>query len=321
MNRIMKRGYYVFFLLGLFVLMPDQMMAQYIFPDQALCQELQQRTLVVQLLDERGEEEKYLNEALKSEFKSWVITPVVFLGGKEVDQLLKNRDTRYAILTQNVELAKDVRSRNVDQNGRLTVATGEKGTFVYKQYYTAFSFSHYNFDLILPDAKKSKTITSVGFANGDLSRVDYVYLVQQLSRLVQASLDGVSLSAFYDPSANVASVRSSKLLLFQDFFKEKELNQIPEYYEAEYELVDMARYQDAILYRSEGVCYVKIIWSDQLAMYEWIVVNASDGKILSQVGFGGVKFGSSHDANELIQVKHLKYVTNEKAQQFNNKYK
>lgn len=318
---MMRKNCLLIFLLGLCVLMPAQVMAQYIFPEHELCKELKRRTLAVQLLDESGEDEKYLNQALKTEFESWTITPVMFLSSKEVDQLIKNRDTRYAILTQNAELAKDVRSRNVDQNGRFTVAPQGDGAFVYKQHYTAFSFSHYNFDLILPDAKKSKTITSIGFANGDMSRIDYVYLVQQLSRLVQASLDEVSLSAFYDPSANVATVKSSKLLLLQDFFQEKELDQIPEYYDAEYELVDMARYQDAIMSRAEGVCYVKIIWSDQLSMYEWVVVNAADGKILSQVGFGGVKFGSSHDANAIIKVKHLKYVTNEKAQQFNNKYK
>ncbi|MFC2151831.1 hypothetical protein ACFLSE_04820, partial [Bacteroidota bacterium] len=80
-------------------------------------------------------------------------------------------------------------------------------------------------------------------------------------------------------------------------------------------------YEDIILNKTPEKGYVKIIWSNQIRMYEWIVVDAQNGDILSQLSFGGVKFGRSHKANEIINVKHLKHILNKTGQNMNNRYK
>lgn len=306
-------------LLAGMLLIMNYAFAQYIYPEQELCEELKQRTLAVQLLSGDDETTQNLNSALKEEFQAWTITPVLFKSADEIAQIMDARDTQYAILIQDDAVKEDKRSRTVDQNGRLVVGPGNGATF--KQYYTAFSFSYYNFQLLLPtEKKKPEEITSIGFANGELSRIDYLYLVQQLNRLIRSSLDGVPSSDYYDPEKAIAKIEASKLLLLADLFREKEISDIPSNYDHDFEVVDMDRYQDAILNKEAGSCYAKIIWSNQINLYEWIVVNAENGEILSQLTFGGVKFGASHEANDIIKVKHLKYVTNKMAQKVNNKY-
>lgn len=314
----MKNYYFLICTALCFVGLSSPVFAQYSYPDQDMCQELKNRTLVVELLDETDESNIILNNALKEEFEAWDISPVMFKTSEEVSEILDARDTQFAVLTQDNAVQKDIRARKLDDKGRLMFGAGLPSS---TQNYVAFAFSYYNFDLQLPTGKKNPvTITSIGFANPELSRIDYLYLVQQLSRLVNSSLSGTPSSEYYDAAVSVAKIKASKLIFLKDFFKEKEVAEIPDNLEAEFELVDMGAYQETILSKEPGKTYAKIIWSNQVNMYVWAVVNAEDGQILGHQGFGGVKFGKTHEANDIIKVKHLKYVTNEKAQKFNSKY-
>ncbi|MEP1094045.1 MAG: hypothetical protein ABJG78_02985 [Cyclobacteriaceae bacterium] len=310
-------------LILLLLAVTSQAFAQYEYPDKELCEELKKRTLAIQLLEETGDTEKNLNNALKKIFAEWDLTPVEFMGWDAIAEILDSKNTSYALLLQNDELRKDIRSREVDQYGRKVVGATDPNSnkMAFKQYYEAFTFSYYNFDLLLTTKKKEKSITSVGFANGDLSRIDYVFLYQQLSRLIQSSLNDIPTDEFYNVASNIETCKNSKLVLLRDFFSEKDVPKIDDYYEFEYELVDFESYQDVILNKAENMSYSKIIWSNQINMYEWVVVDAKSGSILSQLTFGGVKFGRNHDANDIIKSKHLKYITNKTAQKVNNKYK
>lgn len=300
-----------------------QVHAQYEYPEKELCDELKNRTLVVQLLDETGDAEKYLNTALKEVFSEWNLTPVEFMTWEAIVDILDSKNTNYAVLLQDHELRKDTRSRSVDQYGRKVFGATDLGTnkLAFKQYYDVFTFSYYNFNLLLTTKKKEKVVTSIGFANGDLSKIDYLFLFQQLTRLIDSSLNGISAAEFYDVESNIEICKTNKLVLLRDFFNEKDIAKISDYYEFEYELVDFAGYQDVILNKVENAGYSKIIWSNQINMYEWVVVNAKNGRILSQLTFGGVKFGRDHEANDIIKSKHLKYITHKTAQKVNNKYK
>lgn len=297
--------------------------AQYEYPDKELCEELKNRTLVIQLLEETSDTEKYLNNALKEVFSSWELTPVEFMTWESISDILDSKNTDYALLLQDEELREDIRSRSVDEYGKKVfgAASSETGKMAFKQYYVAFTFSYYNFDLILTTSKKEKYITSVGFANGDLSKIDYLFLYQQLNNLIGSSLNDVPAKEFYNVEENIAACKENKLVLLRDFFKEKDIPKIEENYPHKYELVDFAGYQDVILNKSEKVMYSKIIWSNQINMYEWVAVDAQTGKILSQMTFGGVKFGRDHEANDIIKSKHLKFITNKTAQKINSKYK
>ena len=314
----MKNNYHLIWSALFFFLLSTPAFSQYPYPDKDLCEELKKRTLVVELLDETDETKTILNNALKEEFGAWDICPVVFKTSEEVSAILDARDTQFALLTQDNAVQRNIRTRKLDEKGRLMHGPGLPSN---EQDYVAFTFSYYSFELLLPTGKKDpENITTIGFANGELSRIDYLYLVQQLNRLLSSSLSGSASSEYYDAEQGVAKISASKLIFLKDFFKEKEVAEIPKFLEVEFELLDMDEYQQVILGRESGKSYAKIIWSNQANIYVWVVVNAEDGEILGQQGFGGVKFGKTHDANDIIKVKHLKYVTNVNAQKFNSKY-
>lgn len=295
--------------------------AQYHFPKKELCEELEKRTLAIQLLDVFDDTDKNLNKSLKEAFaENWKLTPVKFVTEEEVEKIRKEKNTQYALLTQEKAVSKDTRSGYIDANGRRSNVMGG-GVGSSKYTYTAFQFSYYNFDLILTTNKKEKVVTNIGFANGDLSKIDYTYLVQQLSKLIKNSLAETPMNEYYNVKRNIAKCKKYNLAILEDFIKDKEKEKIGELYPHKYELIDFDKYQDIILDKIAGNGYVKIIWSNQHRMCLWVVVDAENGDIISQMGFGGVKFGKSHDANDIIKVKHLKHILNETGQKMNNKYK
>ena len=65
--------------------------------------------------------------------------------------------------------------------------------------------------------------------------------------------------------------------------------------------------------------YIKILWNDYQNAYMWVTIDTETGRVLSQMSFGGIKFGVEHNANELIKAKHLKYATNKTFQKVNSR--
>ena len=293
--------------------------AQYEFPQKELCEEMQKRILAVQLLDGDNESNKNLNSALKSVMdENWKWTAIEYISSENIEKILKEKNTKYAVLTQHGDMREDVRSGFIDENGRphrIGVAGGNQ-TFKY----TAFTFSFYNFELLLPNNKKSSTITEIGFANSELTRIDYIYLAQQLNHLISNSLKETPMKEFFNVERNNKACTERTLVILKDFIREKEISDISKYYEHPYKLVDFDQYQDIIINKKPGYGYAKIIWSNQLNMYAWVVADSETGETISLLTFGGVKFGRHHDANDIIKVNHLKYVTS-KMQKINNKYK
>lgn len=293
--------------------------AQNPYPDQEDAAKVLERTLVVQLLNEGSETAKFRNDALREVFmENWTLTPIAFKNNYEIKKLKSSKTKdKYVFLTQSDEMAEDIRTssgKGRNKNGLKSGSFGNK--------YVAFSFSHYDFFLEIMEKKRRPTvITTIGMANGELLKPDYLYLCQQLRLLVESSAKGIEEKEFYNVNENINFITNNKLLLLKDFFKEKDLDNIPSKYGYKYELVDYEKYEDIILNKEKGYAYVKIIWSTQHSLYMWITVNSEDGTIKSIMGFGGVKFGSHHDANEIIKAKHLNYISNAKMQNFNNKYK
>jgi len=285
--------------------------AQYIFPEKELCEELKKRTLAVQLINEKSDLDKNTNNTLKEVFnENWDLTPIEFVTPAESKRILKEKDTKYVVLTQKDEVANDERTEWRDSKGNFSPSKE-----------VVFTFAYYGFDLKMPTEKKAKIITSVGMANGDLSRIDYLFLTQQLNKLIKNSLAETPMNEFYNVDRNIEKCQNYTLVILKDFIKEKEIDKISELYPHNYELVDFKTYEDIVLNKTPKKGYIKIIWSNQIKMYEWIVIDAQNGDILSQMSFGGIKFGSSHKANEIINVKHLKHILNKTGQKMNNRYK
>ena len=298
-----------------------QAQAQYRFPDKALAQEVKGRTLAVQLLEETSDTEKNLNAAMKEAFtENWIFSQVEFFSPAEIQAKRKAGDQKYALLVHSDMLKRYEKTYNIGQDGRRSRIGVVPGPGQTQVTYTTFTFTYYNFDLIIPGGKE-KTVTSIGFANGDLYKIDFLFLTQQLSRLLDNAVKGTLQSEYYNVERNIETVKKYKLYLLKDFFTEKDIANMSKYYEYDYELVDYDRYEDVILNKEANAGYVKIIWSNQHQSYVWLVVDSSDGGVLSLLNFGGVSFGKHHNADDIIQARHLKYITYKGGQKMNNKYK
>lgn len=295
--------------------------AQYKLPKKEVSEKVLQSKLAIQLADEKTETDKYANSCIKDIFqKNWNLTEVVFLTKDEINKIKNSGGTGYAILSQKDELKKDIRSGYCSSDGRMhRVGVGGPGTTKFD--YTAFTFSHYDFKLSLINANKEIEVLRIGFANGELTSIDFLFLCQQLTRLIEYSSKSTNTKGYYNVDSNIVKCKNSTLILLKDFFKEKDQQEIKSNYEYEHKLVDRNEFQDIILNKNPNNPYVKIIWSDQHEMYMWIVVDAENGSIISQVGFGGIHFGVHHEASDIIKSKHLKYIYSKTAQNINNRYK
>ncbi len=300
--------------------------AQYEYPKKEHVDIVLQSTLAVQLLEEEDEWGQYANAAVREIFTdNWKLTEVVFLSKTEIEKLKELKDTSYAYLTHDDELLKDLRMDHMSTSPETFGKTYGMGvnapteSISYRR--VAFTFAYYSYNLEIIGKKKPISVTKIGFANGELSKIDYLFLCQQLSYLMNSSSKEIPEKEYYNIKSNIEISKSSKLILPKDFFKEKDIEKMDSYYDYDFEVVDAESYQSVILDKKRGNAYVKIIWSHQHNMYLWVVVNAEDGAIVAQTGFGGIKYGVHHQANEIIKAKHLKYITSNTAQKLNSRYK
>ncbi len=290
--------------------------SQYNYPSKEISAKVLKTTLIVQLLEEQEEVDMAINNVIKEIFKeNWTLTPIDFHTLKSINSMKKDNKEGYTYLTSSSAIKKEIWSKNNERRG--SYASMSKA----KKDYVAFAFSYHNFKVETYNSGELTTVTDIGFANSELTSIDFLFLCQQLTRLIDKSNEGVSSVEFYNVTRNIEKVKGLKLVLPLHFFKEKDIKKMNSYYTYDYELVDVEKYHNVVLSKNKNITYAKIVWSNQQQMYEWCVVNGEDGSILSQLGFGGVQFGVNHDANAVIKAKHLKYVTSESAQNFNNRYK
>ena len=285
--------------------------AQNPFPSKELTDQVYKRKLVVQLFTVNNSLDSLLNEDLKEIIKSsWQISEVEFMTPEQINRV--NNNPKYALLIHGDTL------KNVRVSHTRTVPGGG---YYYRDTYVAFTFSFYNFTLTLKAGDEDKTVTDIGFANGDLSRSDFIYLCQQLNNLLTASRNNVPKSTFYDVPSNIEKCKTYTLVLLEDLFKPEDRENMSKLYTGKYKFVKGAEYEKIIADRQPQMGYVKIIWSNQHRLYLWIVVDAENGRVISQMGFGGVSFGSEQHANEIIKGKHLKYCQDKFSQNLNNRYR
>lgn len=296
--------------------------SQYNYPKQELAKQVLESKLAVQLYSENSEEDKHSNQAIKEIFNNeWKLTEIEFFTKEEINKLKTEKNKEYAYLVFDESLRSDVRSGYISPNGKITRVGVSDNPNSTRFSYTAFSFTYFEYALQIVNKKgKIKNVTEICFANGELSKIDYLFLCQQLDRLLKHSSEHDSSKKYYDVKANIERIKSTELLLLDNFFREKDKNKMSKYYDYKYKLVDMTEYENTILNKEAEKTYVKIIWSQHHNMYMWLVVNAENGAIIAQTGFGGVKFGRHHNANEIIKAKHLKYITNKMAQKVNSRY-
>ncbi|MBP2832837.1 hypothetical protein J8281_11630 [Aquimarina sp. U1-2] len=292
--------------------------AQYTYPKTSLAKNVLASTLVVQLLDGDNEVVSRRNDDIIAVFRDhWKHTDLLFLTQSQIDSLAEKHKNGYSYVFQDDFEYNETRNRHINSDGSIHPFGDGMGG---RLSYNAFTFGYYSCYLNARIDGDYEFITSIGFANDNLRKTDYLFLYQQLSRLLDAAAQEKPTKEYFNVNRNIETLPSKTLVLPKHFFKEKDYGKISKYYDHSYELVDIEVYEQTILNREVEKAYVKIIWSHQHKLYMWVVVNAEDGAILAITGFGGVSFGSYHTANEIIKAKHLKYTTSKFAQKINNRY-
>ena len=156
---------------------------QFYYPTQEKANLVLEKTLVIELLEDEDENNKILNEILIQVFKDkWTQTPVEFMSSSNIQKKIEAKDENYFYLFQRVAVKEEVKSRTsayLDKNGRRTMNSVGSPHKVEGDY-VAFSFEYYPFDLKIIKNGGLKSITSICFANSELSKLDYVFLFQQL---------------------------------------------------------------------------------------------------------------------------------------------
>jgi len=293
---------------------------QYVLPKKADAEKVLKSKLIVQLLDEKSDVDKNYNICMKTSFeKNWKLTELAFMDKEEIDKILKSKKEGYAILSQSDAERKLVRTKYMGPDGKM-VSFAEAPVGSSKVEFTKLLFSYYNFKLDVIQGSKIIEVTNLGFANGELTSVDFLFLCQQLTQLLDFAVKSPDAKNYSNVDANLEKCKKSKLILLKDFFREKDQAEMKSYCDYDFKLVDRVEYQDIILNQNPGNAYVKIIWSNQHQNYIWVVVDAENGKILARTAFGGVKFGTYQSADDIIKAKHIKYVYNKTAQNLNNRY-
>ncbi len=292
--------------------------AQYAYPKVDLAKKVLATTLVVELLEGDNKVVATRNTAIQSVFKNnWKHTAVLFLTQSQIDSLAEQHQNGYSYVFQDDFEYSGTRNRHVNSDGSIHPYGDGMGGRI---QYNAFTFGYYNCYLNVSIDGDYKFVTSIGFANAELLETDYLFLCQQLSRLVRAASEEKTTKEYFNVKRNIETITAKTLMLPKNFFKEKDHDRIGKYYDHKYELVDIQEYENLILNKEPDKAYIKIIWSHHHKLYMWVVADAADGAILSIVGFGGASFGSYHTANDIIKAKHLKYVTSKFAQKINNRY-
>ncbi len=284
--------------------------AQYFIPEKKLAEQLKTRTVIVELYPDSAGIPNACNDVLQNAFKEyWTLTPVEFLPAEKFKEILKTGDTRYAAF--------------LPYNGEhtLTMERVEWGTgsVIHSK---SFYFDHFDFALSLitgPD--KEEPVTTISFANDNLMTSDLLFAVQQIARLVNASLNDIKGPDYFDHKKNIEFVKTKILLIPREYIKEKEIADIDEKYEFPHRLVTLDEMNTLILSKDDQYIYPKIMWSMMHNAYGWITIWAKDGSITSFMSFGGIHTKSNQSANEVIKPGHLKYITSGTAQGMNNRYK
>ena len=284
--------------------------AQYLIPRKELCEQLKSKTVIVELSDGTSAEAAKTNEALRSAFKDfWTLTPVEFLSGTDFNKIVAAGDTKYAAFLA------------YDGEHTLTMQRldGISGPVIHEK---SFHFDHFDLALsLITGPYKDTPVATISFANKNILSGDLLFAIQQISRLVNASLNDIKGHAYYDHKKNIEFVKTKTLLIPQELFKEKDIEKLKDKYEFPYKVVSLNEMNDLVLSKDEQYIYPKIIWSIQHKAYGWLTIFAKDGSVTSFMAFGGIHTASEQSANEVIKAGDLKYIVSGMAQGINNKYK
>ena len=313
---------------ALFFIVALQGYCQYPYPRVELAELALNRTLAVQLLYEDSEVEEALNQVLKETVMTYYEGEAEFFFPPELEKAMRKNGEDYAFLTQPEFLEEDVRMdiSYVDGSFHSWILGGSNEPSDLARHevedfrYESVRLGQYQFILSLIDGRREKQISTVILPNGNVGKHDHLFIIQQFDLLLGSAVEGVMRSDFVDVEENIDRIKSTTCYFLKDYFSEETQAEFTDFYEYPYELVSFQEYQQVILNRQEESTYIRIIFSFQHNKYMWVIVDASDGRVLALNDIGDYKFTGTFDATNLIKPRHLKLSLSEDTQLLNNYY-
>ncbi len=287
--------------------------------------------MLIEIKDETDTAANGVNEVLKRTLKDfWTITPVEYLNTNAYNEALANEGNKYAVLLayddeSSISVKHYSTTKSMKQNvpGNPSAGSSMQADGLPKHTSsTKFYFSHYNLSVSLMNGKIPGTqVCTIAFANENINTSDLQFAIQQMARVINASLSGIKGLDYYDHKKNIEFVKTKTLLIPTELFKEADLLKLKDSYKMPYRIVSLDEMNELALTRDDQYIYPKIIYSVQHRTYGWITVGPKEGNVTSFMAFGGFKFNTTVKANEVIKTKDLNYIASSMAQGINNKYK
>lgn len=265
----------------------------------------------------------YYNSFIRENFeKHWPFpTKVSFITSENIQILLKNQDTNYVVFSTRLILQKMISMPST------------------KSYYPTLTYSIYD----LADAKERysftkdyipKTVFYVALTQFQASENDLIFVMQQFKNYIDAASAGIAQKDYENYITRLSKLKIQTLLFDQISFKENfDTSTIKMLYPNKYAIMPSDSISKIITEKRQGFAYITTLNSFQQGQPCYVIVNATDGEILSVIGQGSVNVSvdmlfQKHSASELnnynrvhhirLGKDHIKAIANPFAQKINN---
>jgi hypothetical protein len=289
---------------------------QYKIPNKFDCTSIKFKTLAIPMID--SSQIGYVNSKdtilQRSIIAAWKHGPVKFFSLEEFYKVVSAGDSNYAIIRiENAQSGDAVDHYNSPAVGKEPFTDAQGHSTLIADHTTYSSYQYYK--LMLEQIKRpgvSSLLSEVWFADRKFRRIDYLFGVQQFYLLTEAAMNGKSAATFNIPEYNIETINKSTVLIPQEYLHKTKVDDFKGDYSFRISVLNQNEIDSIALNQINGNVYLMMITSrkQKYLSYYWILVDASNGKILSfyqafsnSVLNGPEALFKPHDLSVLVSMK------------------
>jgi hypothetical protein len=260
---------------------------QYTIPKKYECASINLKTLAIPMVD--SNQTGYVNSKdtllQHSILAAWKHGPVKFLSVEEFYKIVSSGDSNYVIIRIEYLQSGDA----IDHYNHADISKGSftdaQGRSTLIADHTTFSSYQY-YKLLLEQIKRpgiTSTLSEVWFTDRKFRRIDFLFGVQQFYLLTEAAINNKSAVTFNILEQNIETINKSTVLIPQEYLHKTNADDFKSDYAFRVSVLNQNEIDSIALNRLNGNVYTMMItMSKQKQLYyDWILVDASNGKIIS----------------------------------------
>lgn len=323
----MKPKLKLLFLLSLFSI-TNSVNAQYFIPWPELYGSISNRTMAIVLPDTTTAQGKSFFEIVNAQLqKDWKFSTVKWMSTEEYSGIVERADTNYLLFNisdANYGHTKSMTSWTPSNQVTYTngVAKVQPTEWTAKtRQVQGLSYDYMRVALKGPTTPgNSVRFVAVDLVPRGMDEGDMVFVIQQFSRMVNASKNRISGLDYFDAEKNVEYIKNKTLLIPREYLDDDDSLKLPKKLEYPFKVTSSQEMNLAILNCDTNYVYPKPIYSTQHRAYAWILVGTADGAIRGLMVDGGIKWDRNVDAPRTIKPGTLSSFYNGFMQKVNNQY-